>query len=132
MKKFVALVLFVLLVCTISACTSDTVDTAPVEAEPVIVEKEVQEETQPVAWEDFLDEYEAWVDQYIGFMQKYKENPSDLSLLGDYADMMTEMTDWAEKSQKVQDDLEKASPSEISKYSARLAQIATKLAKAGY
>ncbi len=136
MKKFLALILFVILVCTLSACGGNSSDVSLGETDVVVetqdTETDVSAETQTVAWEDFLDEYETWVDQYIVFMKKYKESPSDLSLLADYADMMTEMADWTEKSQQVQDELENASPSEIAKYSARLAEIAAKLAKAAY
>ena len=45
----------------------------------------------------FLDEYEDFVDKYCEFMQKYAENPTDLSLLADYASIMQEYSDFAEK-----------------------------------
>ncbi|WP_029319498.1 DUF6591 domain-containing protein [Butyrivibrio sp. AE3004] len=45
----------------------------------------------------FLDEYEDFVDKYCEFMQKYSENPTDLSLLADYASIMQEYSDFAEK-----------------------------------
>ena len=36
-----------------------------------------------------MDSYEAFYDEYCSFMKKYMENPTDLSLLGEYADMMS-------------------------------------------
>ncbi len=46
---------------------------------------------------DFLDEYEDFVDEYCEFMKKYSENPTDLTLLADYANIMQEYSDFADK-----------------------------------
>lgn len=35
-----------------------------------------------------MDSYEAFVDEYIAFMKKLEDNPSDLELLADYADYL--------------------------------------------
>ena len=48
----------------------------------------------------FLDSYEKFVDEYVDFMKKYMANPTDLSLLGEYTDMMTELTDFETKLDK--------------------------------
>ena len=48
----------------------------------------------------FLDSYEDFVDEYVEFMKKYMANPTDLSLLGEYSDMMTKYTDFATKVEK--------------------------------
>lgn len=45
----------------------------------------------------FLNEYEDFVDKYCEFMQKYAENPTDLSLLSDYASIMQEYSEFADK-----------------------------------
>ena len=58
-----------------------------------------------VEWVEFLREYEAWVDAYIVFMEKYKANPTDLSLMMDYLDMLQKMIDWAEKADEINNDL---------------------------
>ena len=42
----------------------------------------------------FLDSYEAYVDEYVDFMKKYMANPTDLSLLGEYTDMMDKLADF--------------------------------------
>lgn len=80
-------------------------------------------------WQEFIDDYEAWVDDYIDFMAKYKANPTDLSLISDYAEMMTDMSEWSERANEIKDDL---STAEALKYSAELTRIAAKLAKAAY
>lgn len=43
-----------------------------------------------------MDSYESFMDEYIAFMKKYKDNPSDLSLLTDYADYMSKYADFVE------------------------------------
>lgn len=45
----------------------------------------------------FLNEYEDFVDEYCEFMKKYSENPTDLTLLADYASIMQEYSDFADK-----------------------------------
>lgn len=75
-------------------------------------------------WEAFLNEYEAWVDSYVVFMQKYLANPTDVSLLSDYTKLADEMTDWSTKAEELQQSL---SPEEAQKYSERLYEITGKL-----
>lgn len=43
-----------------------------------------------------MDSYENFMNEYVAFMKKYKANPSDLSLLADYADYMSKYADFAE------------------------------------
>ena len=35
-----------------------------------------------------MDSYEAFVDEYVAFMEKYNNNPSDIGLIADYASYM--------------------------------------------
>lgn len=37
-----------------------------------------------------MDHYEQFVDEYVSFMKKYEQNPEDMSLLVEYADLMRE------------------------------------------
>lgn len=46
---------------------------------------------------EFLDGYEAWVDSYCEFMTEYAKNPTDLTLISKYGDMMKQLNDWSEK-----------------------------------
>ncbi len=43
-----------------------------------------------------MDEYEAFYDEYCELMKKYKENPTDLSLLSQYTAFMTEAIEMSE------------------------------------
>ncbi len=85
-----------------------------------------------VEWKQFLEEYEEWVDEYIEITKKYKDNPSDISILSDYTEMMTELADWSTKTEDMEKELSNASPAELAEYSAELARIAAKIAKATY
>lgn len=48
----------------------------------------------------FLDSYEEFMDEYIEFMEKYMANPTDLNLLGEYADIMAKYSDFESKINK--------------------------------
>ena len=52
----------------------------------------------------FLDSYEKFMDEYVDFMQKYMANPTDLTLLGEYADMLQKYSDFEEKIDKYDSD----------------------------
>ena len=38
-----------------------------------------------------MDSYEEFYDSYCEFLRKYKENPTDYTLLAEYADMLTKV-----------------------------------------
>lgn len=72
--------------------TTEAVATAPAETKETTA-------TSTGMRSDFkaaMDAYEAFFDEYISFMEDYKKNPTDLSLLTRYADMLTKMEE-AEK-----------------------------------
>ncbi len=48
----------------------------------------------------FLDSYEEFVDEYVDFMKKYMANPTDLSLMGEYTDMLSKLSDFETKLDK--------------------------------
>ena len=39
-----------------------------------------------------MDDYESFMNEYVDFMKRYNSNPSDISLLADYADYLTKYT----------------------------------------
>ena len=51
-----------------------------------------------------MDAYEKFMDEYVAFMKKYKENPNDLSLLMDYANYLSKYTDFVESFEKWEDE----------------------------
>lgn len=48
-------------------------------------------------FKEAMDSYEAFYDEYCAFMKKYNANPSDMSLLAEYGDMMSELAEMNEK-----------------------------------
>jgi len=83
-------------------------------------------------WKQFLKEYEDWVDNYVEIVKKYKANPSDVSIMQDYTEMMAEMSDWSVKTAEMEEELNKASSSELMEYSLELARIAAKITQVAY
>ncbi len=71
---------------------------APAETEalqlPTLAETDIRPEVK-----EFLDAYEACMDEYVDFMQKYMNaDPSSMaSMMGDYYRMLTRYTEFAEK-----------------------------------
>ncbi len=47
--------------------------------------------------DEFLDGYESFMDDYISIMKKYKDDPSDASILSEYSSVMSEATEWSAK-----------------------------------
>lgn len=92
-------------------------------------EKDEKTSSNGKEWKAFLQDYSDWVEDYVKIMKKYSENPSDTSILSDYADMVSELAEWQSKAEDVADELEDASPSELAEYSAELLKISTKIAQ---
>lgn len=51
-----------------------------------------------------MDSYEKFMDEYVALMKKYSANPTDMSLLADYADYMTKYADFVEDFEKWEDE----------------------------
>lgn len=73
------------------------------EEEPEPVEEEPEEqESAPASgmrpeFKEAMDSYEAFYDEYIEFMKTYQDNPSDLKLLAQYADMVKQEAEMTRK-----------------------------------
>ena len=51
-----------------------------------------------------MDSYESFMNDYVAFMKKYQANPTDLSLLSDYADYMSKYTKFVSDFEKWEND----------------------------
>lgn len=139
MKKLLAILLSVILVLSFAACTGKTNSTSnSLEAssnsnssEIVSNDNSSVESSSDAEWKQFLKDYEAWVDDYIEILEKYKKNPTDMTILSDYADMMSKTTEWSAKADKIQGELA-ASPEALKEYTQTLSRIIDKLTKAAY
>ena len=140
MKKTLTSILAFVVAVGITACgTEPTKDTsqntsvsteASVENTTSAAESDVNnndEASKSVDWKTFLEEYEAWVDDYVDFMKKYNENPNDISLLSDYTTLATEAIEWSEKANDVELELEN-NPTALKEYLETLGRITEKLA----
>ncbi len=74
------------------------IENAPVEDAPAAEEvpTETASDIRP-AFKEAMDSYEAFYDEYCAFMKKYSENPTDMTLLGEYAGMMSKSTEMTQK-----------------------------------
>ena len=83
------------------------------------------------AWRQFLKDYENWTNSYIELAKKCKENPDDLSLISDYAKIMSETAEWANKAQEYEDELknDNVSSEVLTEYINTLARITQKIAE---
>lgn len=76
-------------------------------------------------FKEAMDSYESFYDEYCAFMKKYSANPTDLTLLGKYTDMLTKLSDMDEKFEAWENaDLNNA---ELKYYIEVNSRIATKL-----
>ena len=72
-----------------------------------------------------MDSYEKFFDEYVAIMKKYKANPTDLSILSDYATYMGQYTDMMQKFEKWEN--EDLNTAEAAYYVDVQARIAKKL-----
>ena len=153
MKKIISLLSSFALALTFTACSNKPVED---EDEDFIIENEifedessssapldistseidsdseqtiVEESADVTDWEDFIEEYEEWVDDYIVFMENYNDNPTDPTLLTQYTNLVTELSDWAVKADDLSEDL---TDEEAIKFSTEIARINAKLATIAY
>ena len=47
-----------------------------------------------------MDSYESFMDEYVTFMKKYKDNPSDLTVLKEYANYMAKYAEMSSDFEK--------------------------------
>ncbi len=148
MKKFIASILSFIFILSLAACgnentpanetisnndvVSETDDGASLEAysETEVSSSENETSSDDAEWKQFLKDYEAWVDDYIEIVNKYKADPTDMSILSDYTEMVSEMATWSERADEIELELEDTNAA--LEYSAELLRIAGKLTEVAY
>ena len=78
-------------------------------------------------FKEMMDSYEAFFDEYIAFMEKYKENPTDMSLLGELSDMITKESEMLKEMEGL--DQSEMTEAELAYYLEVTGRIYEKLAK---
>ncbi len=123
MKQLLALALFLVFVLSLSACGSN--DTPSVNDSPNSVVSDSTSDNEE--WRQFLKDYEEWVDDYIEIVKKYESNPTDTSILSDYTEMVSEMADWSERADEIEQEL--SDTDAALEYSGELLKIVNKLSE---
>ncbi len=96
-------------------------NSSDIEIETNGVKEEILDDSK---WRDFLARYEAWVDDYIAFLEKYNENPLDLTLITEYGTLTVDQIQWATDASELEGEL---SDEELVLYLETLTRINAKL-----
>ena len=110
----------------------DAIETEELETEEAPVVEEPAEEAEDTdsdvispEFKKTMDDYEAWFDHYCEVMNKYKENPTDLELMSEMTDLMTEETEMLDQMEKM--DESEMNTAELAYYIEVTARIEKKL-----
>ena len=141
MKKKIIMIVASIAAITLTSCGGSEEKKTPIEGlmDPIEMNKPSQEEPEESIdemevqdesltsddWNDVLNDYERYVNNYISFIKKQKENPSDMTIINEYQELMLEGTTWSTKMSKMSSELGFA---ELS----RMQQIQIKLAAAAF
>lgn len=79
---------------------------------------------------NFLDSYEAFMDQYVELAKKYKANPSDMTLLSEYSDCLTKLSDFEKQANAYEQSESSMSTADYNYYIDSMARIQKKLLEA--
>jgi len=115
-KILVMMLIISMLVMALTACSGSGADSEPAEQDAIETEEtangdDVDTAESPEDSEDAesdsailspefkktMDDYEAWFDHYCEVLKKYQENPSDLELMSEMTDLLTEETEMLEQ-----------------------------------
>ena len=140
MKKIIALTIALLLVLTLAGCSnndtavedgSNAVDTYEMDSEE-LESKESNDDSGVLSpeFKKTMDDYEAWFDHYCEVMKKYEENPSDLELLSEMTDLMSEETVMLDEMDKM--DQSEMNAAELAYYLEVTARIEKNLLEIAY
>lgn len=93
--------------------------TEPIIDNSVSSDSETGESSDSGNCDQFCSDYEAFADEYVAFMKKYKANPADMTILSEYSEMMSKAADMQESSKDCS-----ADPSVAARITKALAKIA--------
>ena len=110
---------------TANAPTDNTGNTDDPQNESIIT-SDLEEDKN---WETFLAEYEAFVDDYIELTNKYKANPTDLTIVNQYTEMSQKVAEWNQEIDEIKNELAN-DPTAAAEFADKLADIVKKLEKA--
>ena len=149
MKKVLVVIVALILVLAFFGCGKDDTTSAEQDTETVETTETVDEEAEPSEeaasgdessdadsgllspeFKKTMYDYEAWFDHYCEVMQRYKENPSDIELLSEMTDLLTEETAMLEEMENM--DQSEMNAAELAYYLEVTARIEKKLLEVAY
>ena len=151
MKKYLAVIvaLILILTMTLAGCGKDepasTVnDTGAADSYDAVEEEAESSETSDTGedsaesdsglispeFKKTMDDYEAWFDHYCDVMERYKEDSSNLELLSEMTDLLTEETTMLEQMENM--DQSEMNNAELAYYIQVTARIEKKLLEVAY
>lgn len=80
--------------------TQPTTEPATEATAPAATEEKKDNNSIDPEFKAAMDSYEEFFDEYVAIMKKYKANPTDMSILSDYAKYMGQYADMMEKFEK--------------------------------
>lgn len=97
MKTLIPIIFSVSLILT--ACggkQSATEENEKADSKTELSEEELESTDVEVAkdCDDFIDQYEKWMDTYLEFIEKYMKNPMDATLSEKYMELASESIEW--------------------------------------
>lgn len=144
MKKYIAIIVALILVLTLVGCGKGETTSADNEITTEESNDIAQEETESPEASDTgsessdsdigllspefkktMDDYEAWFDHYCDVMKRYKEDSSNLELLSEMTDLLTEETTMLEQMENM--DQSEMNNAELAYYIEVTARIEKKL-----
>ena len=144
MKKILVAIIAIVLVLALFGCGGDK--SAPAEEPEATETVEMEtEETEPAdtaeettdgdsstdsgvlspEFKKTMDDYEAWFDHYCEVMKKYQDNPSDLELMSEVTDLLSEETTMLDQMENM--DQSEMNSAELAYYIEVTARIEKKL-----
>ena len=152
MKKFLVIIVALILVFALLGCgkdkttsteqdtsTAETYETDSGESEPADVSEDPDtgddssESDAGLLSPEFkktMDDYEAWFDHYCDVMERYQEDSSNLELLSEMTDLLTEETKMLDEMENM--DQSEMNTAELAYYLEVMARIEKKLLEFSY
>ncbi|MBR3123928.1 MAG: hypothetical protein IKF42_00640 [Mogibacterium sp.] len=152
MKKFLVIIVALILVFALLGCgkdkttsteqdtsTAETYETDSGESEPADVSEDPDtgddssESDAGLLSPEFkktMDDYEAWFDHYCDVMERYQEDSSNLELLSEMTDLLTEETKMLDEMENM--DQSEMNTAELAYYLEVMARIEKKLLEVSY
>ncbi len=148
MRRYIAIIVTMILILTLAGCGKDEAttenDTGTAESYDTVEEEAVSSEDSETAddsseadsgllspeFKKTMDDYEAWFDHYCDVMKRYQEDSSNLELLSEMTDLLTEETKMLEEMENMEQS--EMNTAELAYYIEVTARIEKKLLEVAY